>query len=188
MVIASIAEIRRLGRAIAHSCKQALVCIACALSLGAGGAVAAPYAQPGEAFRAAHDWALPPLVRVGLCGSDDDPCPAYERAPVSRSVHTRRRDPEPDLPLYEERIVEERVVAQPVPDCVEERVAVRTHVVQETTVPLRTETYDEPCGVRCWYKRLRAGYCGRGCDYYRFRMTEFPAGPLGRNRVQVACR
>ncbi len=25
------------------------------------------------------------------------------------------------------------------------------------------------CGVRCWYKRLTTGYCGRGCDYYRFR-------------------
>jgi hypothetical protein len=25
------------------------------------------------------------------------------------------------------------------------------------------------CGVRCWYKRLTSGYCGRGCEYYLYR-------------------
>jgi len=27
-----------------------------------------------------------------------------------------------------------------------------------------------PCGVRCWYKRLTSGYCGRGCEYYLYRI------------------
>lgn len=26
------------------------------------------------------------------------------------------------------------------------------------------------CGVRCWYKRLTSGYCGRGCEYYLYRL------------------
>lgn len=26
------------------------------------------------------------------------------------------------------------------------------------------------CGVRCWYKRLTSGYCGRGCEYYLYRI------------------
>lgn len=48
----------------------------------------------------------------------------------------------------------------------------------------RPEAYDyDPyygytCGVRCWYKRLTSGYCGRGCEYYLYR--------LGKTRT--ACR
>jgi hypothetical protein len=86
-------------------------------------------------------------------------------------------------------VVEEHVEK---PDCVQERYAAHTEVVIERPVIRETyrsvETYDEPCGVRCWYKRLRAGYCGRGCDYYRFRMTQFPEGRLRHRRTQVACR
>jgi len=26
------------------------------------------------------------------------------------------------------------------------------------------------CGIRCWYWRLRQGYCGPGCDYYSYRL------------------
>lgn len=26
------------------------------------------------------------------------------------------------------------------------------------------------CGIRCWYWRLRYGYCGPGCEYYRYRL------------------
>lgn len=29
---------------------------------------------------------------------------------------------------------------------------------------------DFRCGVRCWYKRLTSGYCGRGCEYYLYRI------------------
>jgi hypothetical protein len=27
------------------------------------------------------------------------------------------------------------------------------------------------CGIRCWYWRLRYGYCGPGCEYYRYRLN-----------------
>jgi len=184
MVIRRIAEIGRVGGKITHYGRQVLAWTVCALALGAGGAVAAPYAQPGQALQSGHEWAMQPLVRAGLCGQDDGPCPEYERPRIAHTVHTRRWEPEPEPPVYEERTIIQRA-----PDCVEDRVAVRTHVVHETTAPLRSpETFDEPCGIRCWYKRLRAGYCGRGCDYYRFRMTQFPGGRLGSDRIQVACR
>jgi hypothetical protein len=26
------------------------------------------------------------------------------------------------------------------------------------------------CGIRCWYWRLRRGYCGPGCEYYAYRL------------------
>ncbi len=64
----------------------------------------------------------------------------------------------------------------------------RTRCMKPPPSTAPRETYDEPCGVKCWYWRLRAGYCGRGCDYYRFRMTQFREGPLGPHRVHVACR
>lgn len=38
------------------------------------------------------------------------------------------------------------------------------------------------CGIRCWYWRLRHGYCGPGCDYYRYRMHHY-----GKDRSQYAC-
>ncbi len=51
------------------------------------------------------------------------------------------------------------------------------------------EEYDNSCGVRCWYRKLRHGYCGQGCDYYRFRLKDFPEGSLGDyRRRRVACR
>lgn len=28
----------------------------------------------------------------------------------------------------------------------------------------------DACGIRCWYWRLRHGYCGPGCEYYRYRL------------------
>jgi hypothetical protein len=35
----------------------------------------------------------------------------------------------------------------------------------------RRATHDaDACGIRCWYWRLRHGYCGPGCEYYRYRL------------------
>lgn len=39
-------------------------------------------------------------------------------------------------------------------------------------------SYDTGCGIRCWYWRLRKGYCGRGCDYYQFRSYDYRNGQL----------
>jgi hypothetical protein len=35
-----------------------------------------------------------------------------------------------------------------------------------------THNYDA-CGIRCWYWRLRHGYCGPGCEYYKYRMYHY---------------
>lgn len=35
---------------------------------------------------------------------------------------------------------------------------------------------DQNCGVMCWYKRVRAGYCGHGCDVYRERVSFYGNG------------
>jgi hypothetical protein len=41
----------------------------------------------------------------------------------------------------------------------------------------RRATHDaDACGIRCWYWRLRHGYCGPGCEYYRYRMYEYGRG------------
>ncbi len=35
---------------------------------------------------------------------------------------------------------------------------------------------DENCGVMCWYRRIRAGYCGHGCNVYRERVSFYGNG------------
>jgi hypothetical protein len=51
---------------------------------------------------------------------------------------------------------------------------------------VREESY---CGVRCWYRRIREGHCGRGCDYYMFRLRHFPSGRFVAGSDQrVVCR
>jgi hypothetical protein len=184
MMIRDKAEIFRFWLRIAKSGGQALVWIVCALSWNAGDAIAAPQAPPGLAFPSWQAWAEQPVIRAGLCEEDGEPCPAYEHSPyAARRAHARRWEPAP------EPYIEEPTVVDPKPDCVEERYAAHTYIASGPTLLPRSEkVYDEPCGIKCWYDRLRAGYCGRGCDYYRFRMTEFPEGRLGGDRVRVACR
>ena len=45
----------------------------------------------------------------------------------------------------------------------------------------------DACGIRCWYWRLRHGYCGPGCAYYRFRMYHFEGKP-GHRHPYYACQ
>jgi hypothetical protein len=36
----------------------------------------------------------------------------------------------------------------------------------------RDERADPPppyCDAGCWFRRMKAGYCGHGCEYYRYR-------------------
>jgi hypothetical protein len=171
MVIRDNSGIRRFWRKITHSGGQMLVWIGYAICFSAGSAPATPYAQPGQEFQR-HQWSVRPMIRAG-----------YEPSPYAdRHVHARRWEPEA-VPY-----IHQPAVSYGKPDCVEEhRPVVRTHAVHETIVR-EPETYEEPCGIKCWFYRLRAGYCGRGCDYYRFRMTQFPEGWLGGDRVRVACR
>lgn len=64
-------------------------------------------------------------------------------------------------------------------DCVEEY-----EVVEVLPIP---EPYDyNPhsdyrCGVRCWYRRLTSGYCGRGCEYYLYRVGKSRQNCSGRH-------
>jgi len=44
----------------------------------------------------------------------------------------------------------------------------------------------EGCGIRCWYWRLRHGYCGPGCEYYRYRMHHYE-GRTGHRHPRYAC-
>jgi hypothetical protein len=115
------------------------------------------------------------LLKAGFCPHDGRPCadngpPDYDKPAIRR----------PDRTVY---------VAPPAPlqaaACEEEDRVRRAYAPP----PYDGRGYDEWCGIRCWYHRLRAGYCGRGCDYYRFRMFEFPEGPLSRyHGARVACR
>jgi hypothetical protein len=184
MMVRGNAGFRRFRQKIEHVFRQALISAVCAACLSAASAAAAPYAQPGQAYQSGHEWAAQPLIRAGLC-PDGQPCPpGYEPSPYADPpVYARNWKPEPAPYPYEGPAPHAK------PDCPEERYAVHGPVVAHEPRALRRskETYEEPCGIRCWYARLRAGYCGRGCDYYRFRMTQFPEGRLG-DRVHVACR
>ena len=48
------------------------------------------------------------------------------------------------------------------------------------------------CGIRCWYWRLRHGYCGPGCEYYGYRLgrSEDASGPpfVAAPRPRHSCR
>jgi|GEM_PF-4172570 len=51
-------------------------------------------------------------------------------------------------------------------------------------------SYRNDCGVFCWYKRVRSGYCGHGCENYRervryetgYRTVEYPRPYFYRSR------
>jgi hypothetical protein len=45
----------------------------------------------------------------------------------------------------------------------------------------------EGCGIRCWYWRLRNGYCGPGCEYYYYRLNHFERRVGGGPRFGPHC-
>lgn len=125
------------------------------------------------------------LIRAGLCpdGSegclDDAQAPQY--APPARPNYLR---PDP-APYYEQARPET------LPPCEEKRYA--AYAFQPHEPPPHKPYYEEelkgPCGVRCWYRRLSSGYCGRGCDYYLYRLNKFPESKSGGYRhKRLACR
>jgi hypothetical protein len=183
MMIRNKVGICRFWRGVAGSARQVLCWMLCVLSLSAGAAWAAPQATPGLAVSSWQVLAARPVISAGFCEDDGGPCPAYDPGPYAAQPHRARRwEPAP------EPSVEERTIVHAKPDCVEEHYAAHPYAGGRPTVPPHSEeVYDESCGVKCWYRKLRDGYCGRGCDYYRFRMTEFREGRLG-GGVHVACR
>jgi hypothetical protein len=183
MMIRGKVQFFRFWHDVARVGSSALFCALCALACSAGGAIAVPYAQPGLGVPSLQSDAARPVIRAGLCGEGRDPCPAYEPSPYAAAPDRARRwQPAPEPYPVEHTVVEAK------PDCAEARYAAHPYTAYDASIFHRPRvTYEEPCGIKCWYQRLRAGYCGRGCDYYRFRMTQFPEGRLG-DEVQVACR
>ncbi|ADP71392.1 hypothetical protein Rvan_2167 [Rhodomicrobium vannielii ATCC 17100] len=60
----------------------------------------------------------------------------------------------------------------------------------ESSYRCRDRGCGDDCGVFCWYKRVRSGYCGHGCDTYRervryetgYRTVEYPRPYFYRHR------
>lgn len=124
--------------------------------------------------------ANPLLTEVGACPDGSYDCPAYAPPRPAPEHAAYDRTPPPGV-YYEPAPAEE------LPPCAHPRYAARDHYGR---VPPPRDYYDyKDCGVRCWYRRLRRGYCGRGCDYYRFRLKEFPEGKFdSHRRRRLACR
>jgi hypothetical protein len=180
MMIRNDTVLCRFSQTVARAAKLMLAGLICVVGLNSPSASAEPYAQFGPARQARDDWAARPFVRVNGC-DQGEPCGGYDPGPY---VHARQWEPEPAPYVHEER-----PVVRIQPDCEEERYAERARVVRQRPRERHSgEVYEEACGIKCWYNRLHAGYCGRGCDYYRFRMTEFREGKLGRDNVRVVCR
>jgi hypothetical protein len=172
----------QLFRRLARFGALLVISAACAVCWNAGEAWAAPYAQHGRAVPDWRAWSASPVMPVGLCDQDGEPCPGY-RHPAARPAYAGRWDPAP------ERYVDERPPSPPPPpDCAQDPYVAQGYTVAPVAPPPAVDQYGELCGVKCWYNRLREGYCGRGCDYYRFRMTRFPEGPLYQGGVRVTCR
>jgi hypothetical protein len=145
----------------------------CALVIqtGAANALNAAFAIP------AQQDAGPVAAQPAAYCERGRPCPEEEEAPsrpykVGPPVEVPCEAEERPLPrIYTYR-------ADPPGGYVERR-AYEDEVVRE-------ESY---CGVRCWYRRIREGHCGRGCDYYMFRLRHFPSGRfVGGSDQRVVCR
>ncbi len=138
------------------------------LALGAGVlpgrlADAAPLTPAALAAKAA-----PGILRVGACRegcADCNDCPteidiAPRRAarddPIAREIH--RFGPAPLEPCERNQVV---------------------------TSGRRATLDADSCGIRCWYWRLRHGYCGPGCEYYRYRMYNW--GKQNYHQPRYAC-
>ncbi len=127
----------------------------------AAGVLSSPLASaapiPAETFAAAG---ASPLTPVGACAEPDDcpteidiappyPAPNYRDDPIAREIE--KLGPPPAYPCEDEKVVHGRRAS---PDA-------------------------DACGIRCWYWRLRHGYCGPGCAYYKYRFYSFPEGKPG---------
>ena len=134
------------------------LCLALVLAAGvfsAPGATAAPLLSQGFGPAAAS-----PLTATGACAEPDDcpteidiappyPAAGYRDDPIAREIE--KLGPAPAYPCEGDTIVRGRRAS---PDA-------------------------DACGIRCWYWRLRHGYCGPGCAYYKYRFHNYPEGKPG---------
>lgn len=132
-----------------------------------------------------------PGAFAGLCADGRPGCPDYEPEPQyalparKNDVHAARQ------PRHYEPAADETL-----PPCEEKQYAAygvqryepQPYVSPEPQGPIYHDV-KEWCGIGCWYRRLTSGYCGRGCDYYLYRLNKFPEGALPKyNHKKVACR
>jgi hypothetical protein len=127
-----------------------------ALVLGVGAFAVRP--APAAPVQIAPALSAPELIRIAGCreGCEDcDDCPTeIDIAPPPR----HRDDP---IAREIERFGGPAPLSHP---CETRRIVTRG----------RRATLDaDSCGIRCWYWRLRHGYCGPGCEYYRYRMYHY---------------
>jgi hypothetical protein len=159
-------------------------CLALAPAGGAGAGGTAPVIGAAGASIGADAGTL--LLRAGLCADGSYDCPDYVPArDYPPRDHANRWAPPPGHYEPEGHYEEQPPCEEPEP-----RYAAHSFVEHVDPPPhLHEGDWDALCGVRCWYRRLRAGYCGRGCDYYRYRLNEHPEGILlARGERRLACR
>jgi hypothetical protein len=126
--------------------------VALALSLGvlpARPAHAAPLTAGAIAATLVEARTADAVIRVGACRDGCDDC---NDCPTEIDIAPPRDD------LIARQI--ERSGPAPVGPCATNQ------------VPYARPDGDS-CGIRCWYWRLRHGYCGPGCVYYLYRMYQW---------------
>jgi hypothetical protein len=162
---------------------------AAAARLMLAGLLAVSSAAAAFAFQGASGLSEPnyrgaPLVRAGLC-PQGEPCKVHQE-PSYEPHKGRPRDWRPAAHGVAYETEPPTVYIEE--ECAEERPRARRYVAHPPPV-YEGPGWHEYCGIRCWYRRLREGYCGRGCEYYFFRLTEFPEGKLSRYRQRrAACK
>jgi hypothetical protein len=134
---------------------------------------AAPLGIPAIARGAPAPLAMPAAGCRPDCQDCDDCTPEIEVAPPAPpplAYAPPAPPPPPDDPIAREI---QRFGPPPIGPCERRQIVTRG----------RRATPDaDACGIRCWYWRLRHGYCGPGCEYYRYRLHEY-----GRGRPGYAC-
>ena len=140
---------------------RAMPVLGLVLMLGVASQGRQTMAAPIPAQALAAPAAAPLLLAAGACPEDSD-CPTeidIAPPPVAYAPPPPRDDP-----IAREI---ERFGPPPIGPCERRQIVTRG----------RRATHDaDACGIRCWYWRLRHGYCGPGCAYYRYRMYEYGRG------------
>ena len=139
-------------KGISRSVLKAGIALALSLGVPPHPAHAAPLTPDTIAAAVAPARTADGIVRVGACREGCEDC---NDCPTEIDIAPR------DDPIAREI---ERSGPPPLTPCETDQVVTRG----------RRATPDaDSCGIRCWYWRLRHGYCGPGCEYYRYRMYHY---------------
>lgn len=132
-----------------------------------------------------------PGAYAGLCPDGRPGCPDHRPDPQYALPAQAYTAPDAPPRYYQP------AASETLPPCDEKQYAAygfqqyapKPYEAPEPHGPYVTETVKEWCGVGCWYRRLTSGFCGRGCDYYLYRLNKFPEGTLPKyHHKKVACR